>query len=147
MMIDDQRDPECLAPPLHEAPAMARRRFLAMAALGAVGATLGTAGDAAAAGSARTLAAPGLLTLLGSERTVQQIGESYRRLVPAEDDVTVLMHVLLRPSQRGLAPDLGAGLAEQIRDDFSHGRTVTVHGWILARTEARQCALFSLHAV
>ncbi len=145
MMIDHQRDPECLAPPLIEASAMARRRFLAMAALGAVGATLGAAGDAAAM-PVRTLAAPGLLTLLGCERMVLQIGEQYRQLVPDEDDAKVLMQALLLPSQRGLASGPGADLAELIRQDFSHGRTVMVDGWILARTEARQCALYSLHA-
>ena len=37
-----------------------------------------------------------------------------------------------------------SGPPDQVRDDFANGRTVLVNGWVLAVTEARQCALFSL---
>jgi len=37
-------------------------------------------------------------------------------------------------------------IAAMVRRDFETGRTVLVNGWVLAATEARQCALFSLLA-
>jgi len=37
-------------------------------------------------------------------------------------------------------------IAATVRRDFETGRTVLVNGWVLAATEARQCALFSLLA-
>jgi hypothetical protein len=43
---------------------------------------------------------------------------------------------------------LGIGsIDDQIRDDFTAGRTVVVDGWVLSVTEARQAALFSLAPV
>jgi hypothetical protein len=33
-----------------------------------------------------------------------------------------------------------------VQRDFAAGRTVMLDGWVLAVTEARQCALFSLQA-
>jgi len=35
-------------------------------------------------------------------------------------------------------------LAKKIQQDFQQDKTVVVDGWVLSRTEARQCALFSL---
>ncbi len=35
---------------------------------------------------------------------------------------------------------------ERIRRDFAESRVVTPAGWVLSRTEARQCALYSLTA-
>ena len=35
-------------------------------------------------------------------------------------------------------------MAEKVQADFDKGETVVVRGWVLSRTEARQCALFSL---
>jgi hypothetical protein len=37
-----------------------------------------------------------------------------------------------------------AAWEEQIKNDFGTGNVVIIDGWILAITEARQCALFSL---
>ena len=35
-------------------------------------------------------------------------------------------------------------IEEFVQADFENGETVVVRGWVLSRTEARQCALFSL---
>jgi len=35
-------------------------------------------------------------------------------------------------------------LDQKIKEDFEKGDVVTVKGWILSVTEARQCALFAL---
>jgi hypothetical protein len=35
-------------------------------------------------------------------------------------------------------------LEQQITVDYQSGNTVLLNGWLLSKTEARQCALFSL---
>lgn len=75
-----------------------------------------------------------------SESGVASIGDSYRRTHPdwTADSVT----------------EIGAGtslsfrkrrqsLLDKIRADFAGGKLVQVQGWILARSEAEQCARFS----
>ncbi len=37
-----------------------------------------------------------------------------------------------------------AALCDQIRNDFTHGRTVLVGGWVLSQTEASVCALVAV---
>ena len=37
-----------------------------------------------------------------------------------------------------------AALCDQIRNDFTHGRTVLVCGWVLSQTEASVCALVAV---
>jgi len=49
--------------------------------------------------------------------------------------------------QYGRIPELEKQLREidqKIKEDFEKGDVVTVKGWILSVTEARQCALFAL---
>jgi hypothetical protein len=41
-------------------------------------------------------------------------------------------------------PWLQKSIDDTVHEDFASGRTVVVDGWVLAVTEARQCALFSL---
>ena len=126
--------------------AMHRRLFLRDAALGAASLLTGAAcaaGDDAQ--DLRALARPDLLDVLGAAQ-VRAIGESYRRMVPAERDA-----VALRAAIHGRPPILVRVLgvprvapAELVRRDFTEGRTVEVQGWVLSITEARQCALYSL---
>jgi hypothetical protein len=112
-----------------------RRQFLGMTAAGAAlsltrlrGAELGESHHA------HTLASPELLSVVGPVE-VRDIGRAYRTLVPAESDRDVL-EAALRDART--SPDAMA------RADFAAERTVVVRGWVLSRTEARQCALFSL---
>ena len=121
-----------------------RRRFLQLSALG-IAVTI--ADSACAASSDRPDAGadrPQLLAMLGPER-VRQLGMHYRASTPAENSAGALRAVL--SSGRGpRIPFIKSGSFEdQIRDDFETGRTVVVDGWVLAVTEARQAALFSLN--
>jgi hypothetical protein len=111
-----------------------RRQFLGMTAAGAAmsltrltGAELGESHDE------RTLASPELLSVLGPAE-VRDIGREYRTLVPEENSRDVL---------RATLRDESSSSDEMTRDDFAAGRTVVVRGWVLSRTDARQCALFS----
>jgi hypothetical protein len=88
-----------------------------------------------------------LLPDIGSAR---EIGAIYRRACPAEADPPRLTRLLLSSlslDDRGLAgrsdASLRALLTARVRRDFAAGDTVDISGWILSRTEARLCALWS----
>ena len=123
---------------------MDRRHFLHLASATAIGAF--ASGCAPGAGyDAESLARPELLDVLGPER-VRMIGERYRATTRDEGGVHALRAAILE-SRPFAARFLGAAapsVTELVRADFAHGRTVVVDGWVLAATEARQCALFSL---
>jgi hypothetical protein len=122
---------------------LGRREFLRFGAVGAaalatLGCGVGRETDDAA------LARPELLAALG-ERQVRAIGAQYRAQTPSEGD-TRAIHNAIHGSRPLRARLFGGGpsLDGLIRDDFSHGRTAVIDGWVLSVTEARQCALFSL---
>ena len=128
---------------------MHRRRFLRLATLGGAAALAGPGAcapaDEAADADLRALAHPDLLDVLGAE-PVRAIGARYRERVPAEGDAPAL-----RAAIAGRHPLLARLLgtprvvpAELVRRDFAEGRTLELEGWLLAVTEARQCALYSL---
>jgi hypothetical protein len=99
-----------------------RRQFVEL------GAACAVSGLGPASHDLHTLAHPALLSLLGPQ-AVREIGVRYRELV--DGDLPLGKH---------------QSIPHLVRDDFAHGRTVVIEGWVLAVTEARQCALFSLHA-
>ena len=124
-----------------------RRQFLALVVTGAAGPAWlpATAATPAVGIPERMLASPDLLGLLGSQRVVRDVGEGYRRLVPAENDLHALTRAIVGPAGTIVPGNVATWIAAQVRQDFAQGRTVTVRGWVLAVTEARQCALYSLH--
>lgn len=131
---------------------MKRREFIGITAIGAAGVVL-PAPSRTDTSLAAILGRPQLHEIFRDERIVRDLGRHYRERVPAEDNADRLAHAILGEPRADLhAPDapqtardsLRARLAEQVKRDFASGRTVTLHGWILALTEARQCALFSL---
>lgn len=115
---------------------MHRRHFLqrttrAALALPFVGSLVSTAG-----GARYAPAHPRLLDLLNDPEVVCAVGTAYRQAHPAEDDAHALT-LLIGSDRRGR-------LDHQVRQEFARGQTLMLNGWILARTEARQCALYSL---
>ena len=122
---------------------MDRRQFFRLTGV----TTLGVAVAGCAADSeyeSQSLARPELLVALGAG-SVRAIGERYRALNGAENDGDAL-RTALRAS-RPFWARIGRSsppIATLVREDFGHGRTVLIDGWILSVTEARQCALFSL---
>jgi len=75
--------------------------------------------------------------------TINTIGLNYMLKVPKENRERILVRRLMGKSN-GEAANLATTLEQQIKNDFITGNTVMVDGWIVAVTEARQCALFSL---
>jgi hypothetical protein len=118
-----------------------RRWFLALAALLATGGR--AAGASGIAAVAPTGAAPHaeLLRLLPARRDAVIIGRAYLDACPADRD----LDALLRHFERlGAADTLRTAIAARLRKDFEDRDTVRVQGWILARTEARLCAICAL---
>jgi hypothetical protein len=126
--------------------AIDRRSFLRTATTSVVA----LAGGAVACGrnddsySPAALAQPELLIALGGA-TVRELGRRYRQSVEAENDPAVLRKAIL--ATRRWSARLGlprVSIADHIRSEFADGHTVIVDGWLLSRTEARQCALYSV---
>ena len=120
-----------------------RRRFLQLSALGIVATIADSACAPTDAGAYTSADQPQLLAMLGPDR-VRQLGTRYRASTPAENSAEALRAALARGHSRGIPLSKSGSLENQIRDDFAAGRTVLVDGWVLAVTEARQAALFSL---
>lgn len=123
---------------------MKRREFIGITATGAAGLVLPARGGDRAIERGSTLAAPRLLAVVHDPRIVAKIGRHYRELAPAEDDGSTLAKAILADLDPLSAGSLESRLHDRIRHDFAGGRTVTLHGWVVALTEARQCALYSL---
>jgi hypothetical protein len=82
---------------------------------------------------AKALETPDFLSHICDTPTIRQLGAAYRAQTPAEATQETLITLL----QPGIT-------AQTIRSDYANGNIVTLRGWVLSRTEARQCALFSL---
>lgn len=138
LTVCDSLGPESSSP-------MHRRHFLIIGGLSTLTFTAPSAwGASGAARDQQILARPVLLSVLGSPDRVRELGRCYRSMMPAEDDQATLLAALRSELGTGSSSSLRSRLATRIREDFAAGRTVTVRGWVLARTEAQQCALFSL---
>ncbi|HEX8849972.1 MAG TPA: hypothetical protein VF761_10615 [Gemmatimonadaceae bacterium] len=123
---------------------MHRRHFLQLASVTTLGA-LASGCRAAREYDALTLTHPELLKALGAER-VRTIGERYRATTRGESDAESLRQAIdhSRPAASRILGAAGPSVADLVREDFEKGRTVVVDGWVLSRTEARQCALYSI---
>lgn len=92
---------------------------------------------------------PDELSRFCEEKTIRHIGKKYRLAVPEEKDKANLKRILLTADDGKLmATNDKYALAEfidsKVQKDFLGNTTVIVDGWIISKTEARQCALFSL---
>ena len=133
---------------------MNRRRLLWGAApvLGALALWPGGTGlrwpGGTAPGSAGRLAA-----VLRQPASAARIGRAYLAAHPAEAELTLLVEGVVGGwddaegwLERAGPGELRARLRAQIRADFAARRTVSVQGWVLARTEARLFGLAALRA-
>jgi hypothetical protein len=72
-----------------------------------------------------------------------EIGRVYLKMFPEENEIEVLSALIsrgLRINSNIVFEDLAA----KITEEFKNRQFVEVGGWLLSRTEARQCALYSL---
>jgi len=82
-------------------------------------------------------------------KTIREIGDSYRAQVPAENRLEKLRELLLTDEQgrKSDAPNddsISEMLNKKVNCEFKEGKIVVEDGWVLSKTEARQCALYSL---
>jgi hypothetical protein len=92
---------------------------------------------------------PYILSGFCDEATVRNIGVTYRNLVPTENSKEKLTTILTGGFQnKNISLSDHSEVANQlemnVEKDFKEGRYLTVKGWIISETEARQSALLSL---
>jgi hypothetical protein len=90
-----------------------------------------------------------VVSLLSDVPGARVLGARYLRMAPEEADGAALAaelfsHLAEQPGTAIQFAEIGRTLAERRERDFAAGDTVIVGGWILARTEARLCALAAL---
>lgn len=89
------------------------------------------------------LAEPELLSHIWDGNTISEIGSLYRENFSAENSEHELVELLFNNVSTDFIQNTEM-LKQQITKDYTTGNTVMVDGWVLSKTEARQCALFSL---
>jgi hypothetical protein len=93
-------------------------------------------------GNPTPLNTPGLLAAICDSQTIRKIGTDYRATTSTEsneDQLTDLLATGLDPNKNQIQQ-----LTTKINADFAAGRTVTLEGYVISITEARQCALYSI---
>ncbi|MEP7255325.1 MAG: hypothetical protein ABI666_06085 [Ferruginibacter sp.] len=101
-------------------------------------------------GSYNPLTMPNDLSRFCDEKTVREIGISYRNMVPAENEKKKLTELLLTDYDGKVIASSDKDKIFELLDkktltDFSdYNKLQVINGWIISITEARQCALFSL---
>lgn len=113
---------------------MKRRSFILLTIAGGI-ATVTPSCKSRRVSSALTQ--PFFLSTICDLQTLRQIGIKYRATTPTESNEDVLTQLLTTDG------DPSEQLVQKVNEDFTADRTVTVDGWVLALTEARQCALYS----
>jgi hypothetical protein len=126
----------------------ARRACLArLAQLGLAFVTAVASGPLAGCGGPAPRDPETLLRALGEgladRQAAAQLCEALRRARPELADREGMLRQLFAPARwRDVqAADAPARLREQVREDFAHGRTLSLQGWLLAASEARLYAL------
>jgi hypothetical protein len=101
---------------------------------------------------AQPLGQPDLLGHVTDEATLREIGAAYCARNPDEQKEEHLVDLLIGTANDDVHAKHSPGdsgrilrqLDQAIRDDYAAGRVITLKGWVLSLTEARQCALYSL---
>lgn len=88
---------------------------------------------------------PAFFAQLVDAGMIAETGRSYLAIYKNEKDADRLK-TLIQSDLNASYGDLSVsdGLHKEVIDDFKNDKMVVINGWVLSRTEARQCALFSL---
>lgn len=121
---------------------MERRVFIRLSAFTALALTLPLAEGCGGKDSPMDL--PLLFSKTVNKKMLIEAGNAYRKMHLDEDSQTALSEKLSRGMPTLDAGALRRALDFQVKQEFIAGTTVTVAGWVLSVTEARQCALFSI---
>ena len=97
----------------------------------------------------QVLQQPKFLSRICDVATLHHIGNGYRDNFPLYSKEQLVNKLMKESDGKTISKNTGDSsiisfLDKKIKADFESGRTVVIKGWILAETEAQQCALFSL---
>jgi hypothetical protein len=92
------------------------------------------------------IAEPGVLSQICDTDAILSIGNSYVSQTPEENSENILAKELVG-NISGSPQEIVDALNEQVNKDFYNGDIVMIDGWILSRTEARQCGLLSKNQI
>jgi hypothetical protein len=126
---------------------MKRSDFIQLSAFAAAAISLPLLHSCSPPAGEQGFSKPLFLSHLFDEKTISEAGKVYIEKTPAEKDAEKLIQLLSGNSSVKDSKDETAihqYLDQKIKEDFETGKTVLVKGWVLAVTEARQCALFSV---
>jgi hypothetical protein len=90
--------------------------------------------------------ASALSELLPHAGSAQAVGRAYLDTRPEDFQPQTLLDTLFAGEDRADTRRLRDATTAAIRADFDAGRTVSLQGWILARTEVQLCAIVTLLA-
>ena len=123
---------------------MERRAFVRLSAYTALVLTLPFAHSCTSKPEDDPLAMPLLFSHITDVKTITEAGLAYRKMARNEDNKAKLAQLLSGGAPTTDKHTIQSLLDKQVEQDFSSGKIVTVGGWVLSLTEARQCALFSI---
>ena len=125
---------------------MKRRNFLVFSALGITSVALpvwyynNNKSDSAE----KWVIEPEFLSHIMDGPSIHDLGLRYIEQSPEESSKTKLLSLL--PEVNGnKRDDIVDSIRKKILADYHNGETICIEGWLLSRTEARQCALFSIN--
>ncbi len=130
---------------------MRRRKFIWLSATGVVMSTLPWLGSCTSPSKWITiLARPSVLGNFCDQQELMEMGKTYVARFPEEATISVLDNRLMLDDDSSSAykPSSEEALREfigrKIDRDFAMEQTLIIEGWVIAQTEARQCALYFL---
>jgi hypothetical protein len=123
---------------------MERRAFVRLSAYTALALTLPFADGCKSNPNDAPWSQPLLFSHIVDVKTINEAGKAYRKMVSNEDDKGKLTMLLTAQNTITSKNTIQSSLDNRVKEDFKTGKTVTVSGWVLSVTEARQCALFSI---
>ena len=131
---------------------MNRRTFLQLGSCAAV-ATAFTWTSCSSRGSrAAVLRTPFLLSHICDEETILALGKEFHRKFPdAGNQKAIETQLQIGLTGQQLSEQASPGeleelLLQKVDRDFNNGELIVLKGWVLAKTEALQCALLSIPA-
>lgn len=125
---------------------MKRRNFIRLSAFATAAVSFPLLHSCNTSATEEAIAQPFFLSRLFDKNMIKDVGKTYLK-ISAESDENKLVQLLTNNNTIANSTDEKAiheYLDEKIKQDFKAGNTVLVKGWVLAVTEARQCALYSL---
>jgi hypothetical protein len=123
---------------------MERRLFVKLSAFTAMALTLPLAQSCSTGSKEMAVAQPLVFSHMVDAATITETGIAYRKTHTAEDNKEKLTKLLLGEKAALDKDEIQTMLDKQVTADFKQGKTLVVKGWVMAVTEARQCALYSL---